>query len=195
MRISVVTSPALEPLTLEELKDHLRVTWDTEDAHINALQTAARQWSEAFTRRQFITATYKLTLPTLVWKTYLPRPPLQAVSSIAYIDVDGVSQTLDPSLYEVDTEAEPGVVHKAYNATLPSTRSVWNAVQITFIAGYGGREDVPQAIKQAVLMLVEHYYRQRSATTEGTVSSIPLGVKSLLTPYRTGVLDPHWFAV
>ena len=53
------------------------------------------------------------------------------------------------------------------------------------VAGYGGADDVPQAIRTAAAMLVAHWYRNREAVNVGNITSeLPLGVQSLIAPYR-----------
>ena len=46
--------------------------------------------------------------------------------------------------------------------------------------------NIPQAIKQAMLLLIGEWYEQREAAadTKHTIQTIPWGVKQLLAPYR-----------
>src|SRR5260370_28067499 len=137
----VVTPPAVEPITLDEAKLHLRVTGTDDDAYITGLITAARQYIEKEQNRAFITqtllqtcdafpdlpnATLKFFIPTYSVESYLARaislmsgplrlyrPPLVSVTSVTYLDQNGVQQTLalnpSPGLpgYIVDADAEP----------------------------------------------------------------------------------------
>ena len=84
----------------------------------------------------------------------LPRPPLQSVESIQYIDTAGNVQTLAPEDYVVDASSgEIGRVALAWNRFWPITRCSINSVVIQFTAGYGdAAEDVPQAIRQGILI-------------------------------------------
>jgi len=56
------TPPAIEPVTLEELKDHLRIDSADEDAVLTGLLAAAREWCEGFQNRAYITQTLQLWL-------------------------------------------------------------------------------------------------------------------------------------
>jgi uncharacterized phiE125 gp8 family phage protein len=80
-------------------------------------------------------------------------------------------------------------VTPAYDKVWPSARSVRDAVQIRFIAGYGdAASDVPQAIKQAILLLVGHWFENREAVLVHSFKPtvIPIAVDSLLSPYLLG---------
>lgn len=119
----------------------------------------------------------------------VPRPPLQSVDFIKYLDQNNVVQTLDPSLYVVDTANEPGRIVPAPNSNWPltmiSTRApVINAVQVQFKAGYGSAANsVPKVAKQALKLLVAHWYDNRSAAIAGyrfAAIELPMAVERLL---------------
>lgn len=176
------SAPAAEPVTLAEAKLHLRVDGGDEDALIGSLVTAARQTCESASGRSFVTQTWKLTLDHFRgWLIELPRPPLQSVTSIVYVDPAGVSQTLSASLYEVDVTSPTGTVAPIWSGYWPATQYKRQAVAITYVAGYGAASAVPEAIKAAIKLLVGHYYENREAVVTGmTASELPLGVGSLL---------------
>lgn len=184
-----VTAPALEPVTLDEAKTHLRVEHTAEDALIAALIAVARERLEETTGRALITQGWQLRLPG--WPAdgliRLPRPPALAVSSIAYQDVDGATQTLSASAYDVVTAAEPGCVVLTPTASWPGA-SLWPGLPITvaYTCGYGATlASVPAPLRQAMLLLIGHLYAHREAVIVGTISSVlPMTVEYLLGPYR-----------
>ena len=181
------TAPVSEPVPIDDLRDHLRID-DSEDIYVQTLARAAREWCEMFTRRQFVDATYQLTLDEFSDAMELPRPPLDSVTSIAYIDEDGNSQILDSSIYSVDTGVEPGLVRLAYNQSWPAIRSTPNAVTITYIAGYGGPVAVPAVCKHAIKLLVGHWYENREdvvVSDRVRVIKVPTSVETLLWAVRT----------
>lgn len=198
-----IVAPSAEPVTLAEAKAHVRVDISTDDTLISALITAAREWCEAHTRRAFVRQTWKLTLDRLPgsvdYPEYvsfgdepieLPRPPLFNFSSITYVDSAGTTQTL--SGYRLDSESEPARLTPAYGETWPTTRDQMGAVTIIYEAGYpegqGSPSDqttnVPQSVKQAILLLVGHWYEHRESSTEVTVVEVPQAVQFILAPYR-----------
>jgi len=162
MSTNLVTAPTIEPLTLTEAKNHLRVDITDDDTYITNLIVAARLAAENYTGRAFITQTWDLFIdkfPTSGAFIEIPKPPLQSVTTVKYTDADGNQQTLASSVYTVDTNKEMGTVTLAYNQSWPTIRAVPNAVEIRFIAGYGATAStVPEGIKHAMRMLIGHLY-------------------------------------
>jgi len=185
MAWKVTTDPLAEPVTLAEAKEHLNFDSDSANATISAMIGAARRKVEELEWRSLITQTVTLKLdafPAASAAVYLPRPPLQSITSIQYVDADGETQTLAAADYDVDVTSEPGRVKPSYGNTWPVTRSQMNAVTIVYAAGYGGdRADVPGDTRAAIKMLVAHLWANREATTTGVVATaIPMGVEFLL---------------
>lgn len=184
MSYKLTTAPAFEPLTLQETKDHLRVDHNDEDALISELIKSARQYVEGLTRRPLITQSWTYYADDFDYDIEL-KANLQSVTSINYIDTDGNSQLLDAANYSVDTVADVGVVYPAYGLAWPYARCVNNSVAIEFIAGYGVADDVPAPIKQAMLLLIGHFYQNRESVMVGvSVTDTPMAVDMLLNSYR-----------
>ncbi len=196
MSLTLVTAPAAEPVSLEEAKLHLRVDSDADDDLVATLIEAARNNVEAHTSRALVNQTWDLKLdtfpPSHIFE--LPRPPLSSVTSITYVDIDGVEQTWASADYTVQANAGPysmpGTVALAYGASYPTHRSQPDAVTVRFVAGYGADgSSVPAAIRQAVLLLIGEMYARREVAIAGTIiSRIPFGVDSLLASFRAGRL-------
>lgn len=183
--------PATEPVSLTEAKDHLRVEFADDDTLISSLIGTARMYCERWHHRAYITQSFKLTLDCFPSKRsiVLLRPPIQSVSSITYYDQNGVQQTLDSSKYSVDTVSEPGRVCLAPGESdWPSTQAdrKGDTVEITFVAGYGDPEDVPQDIRTAVLMMLGHLYENREASSVVLLSKVPFSVDAILSHHRWG---------
>jgi len=136
--INTITSPpAAEPVHLDEMKLHLRIDGDSENSLLAALINAARQHAENVMARAIIAQTRKLFLDFFPGSEIaLPGPPLIAVSSIQYIDLADSLQTLADSVYDVDTDSEPGRVLLAYSQSWPATKATPKAVTITYVCGY-----------------------------------------------------------
>ena len=181
-------APTLEPVSLPEALKQLRI--EDEDGadelgSIQALVQAATEYAEEYTGRQFVTATYQLSLRRFADEIRLPRPPLQSVTEIQYVDQDGQVQTLDASTYDVDTTTSPGRILRAYGYSWPSVRSQEGAITITYVAGYGAPDAVPQVVRQAIKILCEHWYGFREAVVTGFVPrSVPHSFESLLRTVR-----------
>jgi len=194
-----VTPPASEPVTLTEAKTHLRQDVSAEDALIETLIQVAREHAESVTGRAFITQTWEYAIddfPPFYWRNHrshihdqhairLPKTPVQTVDAVNYLAPDGSDQTVDPSVYRVDSVSDPTRVTEADGSHWPTTNHVTNAVRVEFTAGYGDNaEDVPAAIRQAILLMIGHWYDHRQAVMEDNVAETPMAAKSLLAPYK-----------
>jgi uncharacterized phiE125 gp8 family phage protein len=209
--LQIITQPDSEPVTLAQAKAQARVELDftLDDDLINALITAARIYCESYTKAQFCTATYLYALdsfpvvsawPIVGAELRLPLPPLQLNTNIGgtgaspsgvvvqYLDMSGTLQTLSPSLYLVDTISKPARIVPQWYQPWPICRPMPNAVQVTFSCGYSDDgTSVPQTFKQAILMLVSYWYRNREAAAEGTFAPIAFAVETLLTASMPGI--------
>ena len=179
-------APTVEPLTSAETKLHLRVEITEDDALIGNLIKAARQYAEEYTRRQLITATWKLYLDEFPDVITLFRPPLQTTgTSIQYVDDNGITQTLAASVYQIDTTSVLPRIRPAYGQSWPSTRPIMNAVITTYKNGYGdAATSVPEPIRQALRLLVGHWYENRESVSGVRLEIVPHAVELLLWPYR-----------
>lgn len=176
MRMKQTTAPASEPISLTEAKLHCRVDNSAEDTIFAMLIQAAREFVETYTRRSLITQTWTAYLdefPRCRW-FYLPKPPLGTVNSVKYYDYDNTLQTLATTSYDVGFNAEsPARICLSQTATWPtSIRSRPDAVQILYSCGYGtASSSVPAALRQAMLLLIGHWYENREEEITGTIST------------------------
>lgn len=180
------TPPVDEPVTLAEVKKQLRIDTTVEDSLHESWITIAREYCEMRTGRQFIDATWKEYFDGFSSEMRLARPPLSSITSITYVDDAGDTQTLDSSVYQFDTISEPGRIKLADQQSWPSTRADYNAVIVTFVAGYGtAASDVPPGYRHAILMLVAYWNEFREAAIEGReIKSVPMAVDTLLESNR-----------
>ena len=203
------TAPATEPLTLAEVRAWLGITQGSDnarDAMITANIVAARNWAEIYTRKAFITQTWlhyrdsfvnytsqggldlfkfydsqKLSGPVAGYpqeKIYL-LGPLQSVTSVKYYDTNGALQTVDPSIYFVDTANDTIVLNP--NKSWPVTYARDNSVIIEYISGY---TSVPEDIKTAIKFLVGHWENYQRSVEGSSITTVPYAVKQLLDNYR-----------
>ena len=177
MSLEIITPPATTPISRAELKTHLRVDTTAEDDYIDAVILAATDYFEQRSWRQLITATYGLYLddfPT----DYIefPKAPLQSITSVQYVDTSGVTQTWSSALYEVDLKSEVGKLRPIDGEGFPGVDNVYNAVTITFKAGYGDAgTDVPDMILSTIKLIGAYFYENRqNILTTGSVSEIPV---------------------
>lgn len=188
MALTLVSAPRADPVSLADIKAHLKIDTALEDALLLRYLQAAMgrlEGRDGWLNRAFITQEWDWTLDTFPAGAFLavPLPPLQSVTSIQYIDTNGIVQTLPPTDYTVDTRNQPGWIAPAYGVSFPSTRAVFNAVTIRFVAGYGdGPDSVPEPIRIALLGMVADVYEHRSLET-----SAPGWVETYLANYHVRV--------
>lgn len=189
MALKVVTPPAVEPVTLQEAKDHLRVDTANEDALISQTIVAARKWCEAYSGLAFVTTVFDYYGDRLPALFELPRAPLQSVESIKHLDADGVLQTVSSSVYRVDAISAPARIALGYGQYWPDTQAVVNSVVVRFTAGYGdAAADVPENLRQAILIMTAELYEQRQQSVAQTLQQVPFTVRALLDTDRVA-----WF--
>lgn len=108
MTYKLITPPSEEPLTLTEVKLHLRVENTDDNALITALIVAAREQAESITARALCTQTWELVLDAFPEACVLRHSPVQSVTSVDYIDTDGASQSLTLTDTLLDSDNTPG---------------------------------------------------------------------------------------
>lgn len=189
MNYTVTTQPSIEPVKLAEAKLHLRIDHDTDDALITSLIKVAREWCESYQNRAYITQTITWKLDDFPRVFIVPKPKLQSVTTIKYIDVNGEEQTLSSSEYDVDVYSQPARIVEAFNSSWPGIRGDINSVEVIYVAGYGdAATDVPESVIAAMKLLVGHLYENRELSTTDSLKEIPFGVKSLLNFDRVQVI-------
>ena len=184
------TEPAQEPIGLEEMKDWARIDDADSDATLSGNIIAARRWVETLTHRALITQTfiYKISrfpgpITTVI---ELPGGNTQTLTSIAYLDADGDSQTWASANYIADLVSQPGLVGLAYNIDWPSIREWDLPITITYSAGYGDDPgDVPEELRTAIKIIAAELYENREDSIVGaTIANVPWGAKRLADPFR-----------
>ena len=197
MARTLVTGPTLEPVTLDEIKDHIRISTTvsaTEDTLLLSFIKVARNWCEKYQSRSYLDQTWDMLIDT--WPVgdiiTVPLPPLQSVTYVYYYGTGGTANTMTASTYIVDTDGEPGRVALAYGETWPSeTLRPINGVKVRFVCGYGSTASVvPDGVKEAIKLIVGDLYEHREDSDTWGQSkiladtTITYGVKGLLNLER-----------
>lgn len=185
--IRITTPPTAEPLSLAAARAHLRVDHFDEDAVIAGFILAARQHIETITGLALCTTGYTLTLDDFPpgEMITLPREPVQSVTAVRYYNDAGTLVEWSSTEWEADLYSLPPRIRPRDGYTWPISKDRLAAVQIEFVAGFGGPETVPQSIVQALRVLVGHFYEHREVAVTGTiVAPLPFAVDALLAPYR-----------
>lgn len=189
----VSRASSIEPVSITDLKQHLRISDDSEDAYLRRLTSVIRSRCERATRRALLTQTWDFYLdqwPT--WDGYhggrtfepvntllpaggwveLPKAPLQSITYVKYVALDGTLTTWDASNYSVDTPAgdyaQRGRLSLGWVKVWPVVQPIANAVQIRMVCGYGDKpSDVPEMLIQGMLLDAGTLFENRSAVMTG----------------------------
>ena len=201
--VGVLVPPAIEPVSIDMLRRHIRVDADDEDDLIAIYLTAARSMVEQFLGRVLITQTLRwisARTPPLnafplfpftafilpLWMPYsqlfhrpieLPRAPVQSVSAVSYGTWGAPDTALTTSQFNVDAQIEPARLLLLQGAgSFPSDHLV-----VDFVAGYGdAAANIPTPIIVAIMMLAAYLYENRGDVE----TEMPEATKALLWPYR-----------
>ncbi len=187
MSMVMTAAPAVEPVTLAQVKAHLRVDGTAEDAYIASLIATSRLQIEAALGLSLITQSWRWTIDD--WPAgdtlELPIRPVQHITSIEVTHATGAATMVSPSSYHLDGRGlPPRIVLTTLPPPIPDLPA--DGIAISMIAGFGGAAaDVPEPIRHAVLLLVAHWFENREPTEAGQpTAGIPYAVNSLLMPYR-----------
>ncbi|MCK9541372.1 MAG: head-tail connector protein [Novosphingobium sp.] len=191
--LTLDTAPATDPVTLAEVKAHIRVDHTDEDAAIADMILAATQrldGRDGLLGLCLITQRWTLTLDAFASEIAIPLPPCQSIDAISYVDTDGVTRTLDAGAYQAFGlgSADGAKVRPAYGQRWPAIRNQPDAVAITFTAGFGDDpDDVPEPIRTAIKMRVGHLYEHRESVTIGSgfITDTPDGAEDFVRGFRT----------
>jgi uncharacterized phiE125 gp8 family phage protein len=167
-----VTAATVEPVTLAEAKAHLRVIDDSDDAMIGGMITSAREVVEASTGRALAAASYRWASErSIEVATRLPLWPISAVTAVSYLDGE-VRRAVDD--YTVDLDRSMLVLAS------PSG----TALNVEFDTT---PEQIPAALKAAILLLVGDLYENAEATFVGTIVAENPTVRRLIWPHRVNL--------
>lgn len=211
----VKTPPTQEPITISEAKDHLRVVTNDDDTYINNLIRSARYTLEMTYRRALLTQSLVIGLDYFGQEEWMPTylygwppsmltwgptgwmlplssvielvPPVQSITSITYLDPAGNLQTLASANYVLDASSEPGRVVPNLAKIWPVTAPLPNAVRIEILAGVTDPTLLQDNIKEALRLLLGHYYENREQVVIDTrlvALELPLGVEALMAPFN-----------
>lgn len=171
MATRLITPPAVLPVTLAEAKSNLRIDDDAQDSLITAWIEGITSYAEHETGRSIINQGWRVTLDKFPTAIELP-PPVYSVSSVEYLDPDGIEQTLDPADYIVDAVSEPGYVVPGVGKSWPETYDRINSVMVDVVSGYGpAPEDVPPGLRLFILAKLTEQFDPAVRMEKDTVQS------------------------
>lgn len=147
----VVEPPAIEPVTLEQVKADLRVDHSDDDERLSRHIVTAREWVERRVGTSFITRTLEYQEESFTGSVLLPQGPVQSVELITYEDADG-EFILDEAGYTL-------IIPTSMVKAVDSWPSDTYRIVVQYVAGFGETDDVtPGPIKDAIRLKVQELY-------------------------------------
>ena len=186
--LEIVDAPATTPVTLAEVKAQLRIDHTDEDGLLDRLIAVATAYVD-------VQGALGHAIIEQKWAQWLgPNPsqavklilgPVSGVNAVKYYDADGVLQTDTLGNYEVIGTQFASYVQPADGFTWPTTQQRADAIRIEYTIGYGdAASDIPATIRQALLLLIGHWYENREQTAGDELSHIPFGFDALINMHR-----------
>lgn len=198
----VDTAPTQEPVTLQEVKEYLRVDDATDERVVRPFIESARRFCEEHTGRALMTQTLILYIDAVqdmdnpLWegmrtgpylnyyKNYivLPRAPVTSVTHIKTYDDSDTESTFAASNYYVDSAREPARVVLRTGETFPTALRVANAIEVKYVTGYTSQYSIPEPIRLGILQHIAYLYEHRGDMYDAKLPYPPM-LKSLYAPY------------
>ena len=180
-----IAPPAIEPVSLAEAKDFLRLLASDEDELLGTLITAARLMIEAASGRMLIDQGWRLVLDR--WpaggELRLPLSPVGSITAARVYDAAGSAQIVAASSLALIEGTDPPLV--AVSAALPVPGRDRAAIEIDVVAGFGATRDlVPAPLRQAVLRLACRWFEHRGDVVGRDATHLPAEVAALVAPFR-----------
>ena len=189
MTLIRTVEPAAEPVTLADVKAHLRLDTDADDTLLSGLIAAARQDVERATGLALIEQSWRIALDC--WPRHglatIPLHPVREITAVTAYGTEGEASLIDPAAYQADLVSRPARL--LFEALALPLRAM-NGIEIDFTAGYGeAGTDVPDLLCRAIVLLVAHWYEFRAGYGPADQPvSYPAGYERLIAGYRAGRL-------
>ena len=184
------TAPASALISTADAKAHCRVDHDDDDTFIDGLVSAAQRvldGPQGMVGKALVTQSWTLTRERLMGRDRLQIPvmPFGSVTTLRYYDADNVEQTANVANdYTVFGNEDYGYIEPV--TAWPAMYDRPDALELVFVAGYGGLSAVPANIIHAAKMMVGHWYENREAVVDYSVNNVPIAVHDLVNIDRIG---------
>ncbi|OCW55766.1 head-tail connector protein [Hoeflea olei] len=175
--------PLAEPVTLAELKAHLRIDVGDEDELLESLIRVARAHLEAVTGVALMSRGCRLVLDDWPKANVIPlmRTPVQSIDAILVYDAEGEPQTLPLTGMLLDASARPA---RLLLRERPTPGQPINGIEIEFTAGFAAANEIPPELTRAVLLHAAYLYEFRGAVSpDMQPAAIPAGYDRLISPW------------
>lgn len=157
MGLRLITPPAVEPVSVNDIKQALRIDHTDDDVILVTHVASAREFVERRIQSQVAVKTWEFVIDAFPEaEIALPLRPVSSVTSIKYDDVGGVEQTVNPSTYVLDNVSRDHWVFTS--SSWPVAMDSFNSVRVRFVAGYSDPTLIPPSIKAAIILKTKELY-------------------------------------
>lgn len=157
----VKTAPAAEPVSVAEVKAHLRVDHSNDDTELGYLIESARLELERMTGRAFVTQTRTLRLSRFPVndRIYLPGDPVASITHVKFINDGGTQETWTASEYSL-RQGAPSWLQLGWEYSWPTHRSTRDEVEIEYVCGVAV-DSVDKRVEHAIKLRVQMDYAEQ----------------------------------
>lgn len=192
--VEVLAAPGTTPVSVPELRDHLRLNDQAEDVQLAELLAAAVELFEHDTARPVLTTTYRQSL------SYWPCGPIvlgkggvTAVNAVKFYQADGSPSALATDQWRANLATPPASVTLASTPAIVTTAAGIPVVPVgcvEFVAGWATPAAVPRQVRVALKLLAGHWYENREAYTERKLDALALGWARVVASHKLGISGP-----
>jgi len=177
--------PAIEPVSLSEAKDFLRILADDEDELLETLLTAARLMIEAGSGRLLIAQRWRIVIDA--WPPSgairLPLSPVLALVDARVHRAGAPAEPVPLAALSLVPGSDPPAIAIADGVQSPGRARY--GIEIDLFAGFGEtRDTVPAPLRQAVLRLACRWFEHRGDVVSRDAARLPAEIAALIAPYR-----------
>lgn len=179
MQRNIIVPAGIGEAGLAEMKQWLGITRNSEDVLLAGLLEAALDLCEAFTGQMPLQQTVEETLPARGGQQRLGTRPVRSIISAETLGDDGGRTPIDESAYSARIAA-------CGTATITLQQPLeGSAIIVRMLAGIAPDwASLPPALRQGIIRLGAHHYRDRDADGQRHPAPPPASVTALWRPWR-----------
>jgi uncharacterized phiE125 gp8 family phage protein len=187
MALIRIAAAAVNLVSTEEMKAHLRVDYDQEDSLIDQYVAAACLKLEQRCARAFAQQTWEVREATFADTIEIPKPSPVELVQATYFSSAGVEETVDAAAYALVEGGEFEPSSLIWVGTKPSDLFVRpDAARVRFKTGWVA-DDFPEDLKLAIMLTAAAMFELRQdvllAPTRQEVLPLPEGASTYIAPY------------
>ena len=171
-------------LTTGVIESHLRVTYSADSSYLDGLAKAALTAVEKEVNETYGAITVAGANSEFTREFTIPYDAtrIRSAVTVTYVDANEVTQTVEganvrksnygyPMTVQISSDFKPASLHE-------------NVPNVMFFGASVDALALPEGLKQAVLMMMAHFYENREAVLSNRIMEPPLAFKYLCAQYK-----------